>query len=136
MQPSFSLPKFRSLFNSTIMKSIEIISIPVTDQQRAKQFYLNLGFEIIVEAPYQGGQKWIQMGFPGGGVFITLVTWFENMPAGCINGLVVKTDDLKKDKEELSAKGVETEEIQDTPWGKFMTVVDPDGNRISLHEGE
>ncbi|MDB5019240.1 MAG: glyoxalase [Pedobacter sp.] len=116
------------------MKAIEIISIPVTDQQRAKQFYLNLGFEIVVEAPYQHGQKWIQMGFPGGGVFITLVTWFDNMPPGCINGFVIKTGDVAKDREELLAKGVQPEEIDDTPWGKFMAVVDPDGNRISLHQ--
>lgn len=118
------------------MKAIEIISIPVTDQQRAKQFYLNLGFEIIVEAPYQNGQKWIQMGFPNSPLSITLVTWFDNMPAGCIDGLVIKTDDLAKDREELLAKGVEPAAIDDTPWGKFMAVVDPDGNRISLHQGK
>jgi catechol 2,3-dioxygenase-like lactoylglutathione lyase family enzyme len=118
------------------MKAIEIISIPVTDQQRAKQFYLNLGFEIVVEAPYQNDQKWIQMGFPGGGISITLVTWFENMPAGCIDGLVIKTDNVGKDREDLLGKGVQAEEIEDTPWGKFMAVVDPDGNRISLHQAK
>jgi catechol 2,3-dioxygenase-like lactoylglutathione lyase family enzyme len=118
------------------MKAIEIISIPVTDQQRAKQFYLNLGFEIIVEAPYEHGQKWIQMGFPGGGVSITLVTWFDNMPAGCINGLVIKTGDLEQDRTDLLSKGVEAGEVDDTPWGKFMAVTDPDGNRISLHQGK
>lgn len=116
------------------MKAIEIISIPVTDQQRSKQFYQNLGFDIVVEAPYQNGQKWIQMGFPGAAITITLVTWFENMPAGCIDGLVIKTDDLVKDRADLLEKGVQADEIQDTPWGKFMAVVDPDGNRISLHQ--
>jgi catechol 2,3-dioxygenase-like lactoylglutathione lyase family enzyme len=118
------------------MKSIEIISIPVTDQQRAKEFYLNLGFEVIVEAPFEGDKKWLQMGFPGSALSITLVTWFENMPAGCINGLIIKTDDLNKDKEELTAKGVAAGEIDQTPWGDFMAVIDPDGNRISLHQGK
>jgi catechol 2,3-dioxygenase-like lactoylglutathione lyase family enzyme len=118
------------------MKAIEIISIPVTDQQRAKQFYQHLGFEVAVEAPYQNGAKWIQMGFPGGGIFITLVTWFDNMPPGCINGLVIKTGDLEQDREGLLGNGIQPEEIQDTPWGKFMTVVDPDGNKLSLHEAK
>ncbi|WEK21736.1 MAG: glyoxalase superfamily protein [Candidatus Pedobacter colombiensis] len=118
------------------MKAIEIISIPVTDQIRAKEFYLKLGFKVIVEAPFQGDQKWIQLGLPDGGVSITLVTWFDNMPAGCINGLVIKTDDLAKDKEELISKGLEVGEIDQTPWGQFMPVVDPDGNRISLHQGK
>jgi catechol 2,3-dioxygenase-like lactoylglutathione lyase family enzyme len=118
------------------MKSIEIISIPVTDQQRAKQFYQHLGFEVAVEAPYKDGAKWIQMKFPGGGVSITLVTWFDNMPAGCIDGLVIKTGHLDKDRQELLDQGVEPAEIDDTPWGRFMAVVDPDGNRISLHEAK
>jgi catechol 2,3-dioxygenase-like lactoylglutathione lyase family enzyme len=117
------------------MKTIEIISIPVTDQARAKEFYLQLGFELIVEAPFEGGQQWVQLGFPGSAVSITLVTWFENMPAGCINGFVIKTDALAKDIEELTAKGINVGKIDETPWGKFASVTDPDGNRLSLHEG-
>jgi len=39
------------------MKSISIISIPVTDQQAAKEFYLKLGFKLLVEAPFDKGQK-------------------------------------------------------------------------------
>ena len=117
------------------MKSIEIISIPVTDQERAKAFYQQLGFSLIVEAPFEGDKKWIQLGFPESNVSITLVTWFDNMPAGCINGLVIKTADLAKDIEELSATGINAGPIDQTPWGKFASVIDPDGNRLSLHEG-
>jgi catechol 2,3-dioxygenase-like lactoylglutathione lyase family enzyme len=117
------------------MKAIEIISIPVTDQARAKTFYLNLGFELIVEAPFEGGQQWVQLGFPGSAVSITLVTWFDNMPAGCINGLVIKTDNLANEIQELSARGISAGKIDQTPWGKFASVIDPDGNRLSLHEG-
>ncbi|MDB4926390.1 glyoxalase superfamily protein [Mucilaginibacter sp.] len=116
------------------MKSIEIISIPVTDQARAKEFYLQLGFGILVEAPFEGDKKWMQMGLPDGGVSITLVTWFDNMPAGCIDGLVIKTDDIAKDAADLTAKGITVGKIDETPWGKFMAVTDPDGNRLSLHE--
>jgi len=115
------------------MKTIEIISIPVTDQARAKAFYLQLGFELITEAPFAGGQQWIQLGFPGSSVSITLVTWFDNMPAGCINGLVIKTDNLTKEIEALTAKGISVGKIDETPWGKFAAVIDPDGNRLSLH---
>jgi predicted enzyme related to lactoylglutathione lyase len=118
------------------MKSIEIISIPVTNQLQSKEFYLQLGFEVIVEAPFEGDKKWIQMGFPGSPISITLVTWFDNMPAGCINGLVIKTDDLDKDITELTAKGITVGEIDQTPWGRFAAVKDPDGNRLSLHQGK
>ena len=116
------------------MKSIEIISIPVTDQTRAKEFYLQLGFELIVEAPFEGGQDWVQLGFPGSTVSITLVTWFDNMPAGCISGLVIKTDDLAKEIEELTAKGLNVGKIDQTPWGKFAWMKDLDGNALCLHQ--
>lgn len=117
------------------MKSIEIISIPVKDPKMSKQFYLKLGFEVLVEAPFGPGGLWIQMGLPGNkGISITLVTWFDNMPPGCINGLVIKTDDLEKDIADLNAKGITVGKVDQTPWGKFAAIADPDGNRISLHE--
>ena len=116
------------------MKTIEIISIPVTDQQRAKDFYQKLGFEVIAEAPFGGGAQWIQMGFPGQDASITLVNWFANMPAGCINGFVIKTKNVEDDIQERTAKGIKVGNIDNTPWGKFLSVTDPDGNRLSLHE--
>jgi catechol 2,3-dioxygenase-like lactoylglutathione lyase family enzyme len=116
------------------MKAIEIVSIPVTDQQRSKKFYEDLGFTLIAEAPFAGGQKWVQLGFPGHDASITLVTWFPNMPAGCVQGLVIKTDSLEQDIEELNAKGIETGKIDNTPWGRFVNVKDPDGNTISFHQ--
>jgi len=117
------------------MKSISIISIPVTDQQAAKQFYLNLGFTLLVEAPFDKGQKWVQLALPGQeAVSITLVTWFENMPAGSVNGFVITTDDIKKDIEELATKGITVGQIDQTPWGQFAAVTDPDGNRLSLRQ--
>src|SRR5688572_2367121 len=47
---------FASKINSQLkkikkMKSIEIIMLPVKDRQKAKEFYLKLGFQVIVEAP-------------------------------------------------------------------------------------
>ena len=114
------------------MKAIEIISIPVTDQQAAKAFYLKIGFEILVEANFEK-QTWIQMAFPGSPVSITLVNWFPEMPAGSVRGLVIKTDDLDKDIADLKTKGLEVGNVDTTPWGRFATVKDPDGNALSLH---
>ena len=116
------------------MKSIEIISIPVSDQQRSKQFYENLGFTLIAEAPFGNGQQWVQLGFPGHDASITLVAWFPNMKPGCINGFVIKTDSLQQDIEEFTAKGIAVGKIDETLWGKFLSVKDPDGNMLSFHE--
>ncbi|MBS1524992.1 MAG: VOC family protein [Bacteroidetes bacterium] len=116
------------------MKSISVISIPVTDQQAAKEFYLKLGFNLLAEAPFDT-HKWIQLALPGQeSVSITLVTWFPNMPAGSVNGFVINTDNLDREIEALTAKGIVVGKVDQTPWGRFAAVTDPDGNRMSLHQ--
>jgi len=116
------------------VKSIEIISIPVTEQEKSKQFYLKLGFSVIVEGPMRES-KWVQMGFEGQDASITLVNWFPKMPSGSMCGFVIKTEDVAIEKEELAAKGIESAKVDETPWGKFLKVIDPDGNEISFHQG-
>lgn len=116
------------------MKEISIISIPVSDQQAAKEFYLELGFKLLAEAPFDT-HKWIQLALPGQeSVSITLVTWFPNMTPGSVNGFVITTDNLDKEIEELTAKGIAVGKVDQTPWGRFAAVSDPDGNRMSLHQ--
>lgn len=115
------------------MKAIEIISIPVTDQTLAKEFYQKLGFKVLVDAPFGPNQQWVQLAFPGSAVSITLVNWFPEMTPGSMRGFVVKTDDLEADIKDLTAKGIEVGNIDTTPWGKFLAVKDPDGNTVSLH---
>jgi hypothetical protein len=56
------------------------------------------------------------------------------MPPGCIDGLVIKTDDVARDVAALRAKGHDAEDAKETPWGLFAAVKDPDNNRISLHQ--
>lgn len=115
------------------MKAIEIISIPVTNQTKAKEFYQQLGFKVITEAPFGPNQQWVQLGFPGSAVSITLVTWFPEMIAGSVRGFVIKTDDLDADIKDLTEKGIAVGTVDNTPWGKFLAVKDPDGNTVSLH---
>jgi len=117
------------------MKSIEIISIPITDQEASKAFYQKIGFQILAEAAFGDNRKWVQVGIPGTDTSITLVTWFDKMPPGSIQGLVVKTEAIEQDIEQIRLNGIEVAEPDDTPWGKFAYIKDPDGNGISLHQG-
>lgn len=117
-----------------MIKSIEILSVPVTDQQNAKAFYLKLGFEIIVEAPMGPEQTWLQMGLPGAATSITLVNWFPKMPAGSLQGVVLGTADIAAEIQLLESKGITVSAIDKTPWGKFAQLADPDGNGWTLHE--
>ncbi len=116
------------------MKFIEVVSIPVSDQQVAKEFYLKIGFESIIEAPMGNGDTWVQLGLPGQTTSISLVTWFKQIAPGSSQGLVLHTDDIKKEVDDLRAKGLTVKDIDDTPWGKFAEFSDPDGNSMVLRQ--
>ncbi len=114
---------------------IDILSIPVSDQQVAKAFYMDvLGFELLRDNPMGPHQQWVELGPKGAQTSITLVTWFESMPAGSARGLVLDTDDVALAHQELSDKGVDISPLQDAPWGKYATFSDPDGNGWVLQQ--
>src|SRR4051812_3589321 len=100
------------------MTAIEIISVPVRDQQVAKEFYLKIGFQLIVEADMGNGSTWVQLGLPGQTTSITLVNWFKEMSPGSMQGLVLKSTDIEKEVADLKAYGIEVKSIDDTPWGR------------------
>jgi predicted enzyme related to lactoylglutathione lyase len=116
------------------MEFLEVITIPVTNQEKAKEFYLNIGFQLIIEADMGNGHKWVQVGFPGQATSLTLVDYFDNMTPGSSYGLVINTKDIEKDVEDLRAKGVVIDRIDPTPWGRFANFVDPDGNGMTLRQ--
>jgi len=107
------------------MKTTEIIMVPVKDQQKAKEFYLNLGFEVIIEAPAAHGETWIQLGLPGQTTTISLASF---------QGIIFETDDIENEIHALKAKGIDVGKIDDTPWGRFAWLKDIDGNKLCLHQ--
>ena len=107
------------------MKSVEIIMLPVKDRQKAKEFYVKLGFKAVVEAPAAHGETWIQMGLPGGNTTISLANF---------QGVICETENMEKEIEILNAKGIEVGKIDNTPWGKFAWLKDQDGNSFGLHQ--
>ena len=107
------------------MKTIEVIMLPVTDQQKAKQYYLKLGFEVMIESPMGNGETWLQMGLPNQTTSLVLKKF---------HGVICETDNIQKESNELQAKGIKVEKIDNTPWGKFAWMKDLDGNGICLHE--
>jgi catechol 2,3-dioxygenase-like lactoylglutathione lyase family enzyme len=113
---------------------IQVLSLPVSDQDRARDFYVDvLGMDLLRDAQMGPGMRWVQVAPRGSETTITLVTWFESMPAGSSKGLVLETDDLDGDVERLRGHGLEFPDgIQQQPWGRFVTFADPDGNGLVL----
>ena len=114
---------------------LSIVSVPVKDQQKAKAFYRDvLGFKVVAENPMGDDQIWIQMKPPKGRAGITLVTWFDKMPAGHQQGLVLETADITATHAELKSRGLKIKPVTDASWGRFTTFNDPDGNGWVLTE--
>ena len=117
--------------------NISVVSVPVTDQDQAKSFYAEkLGFTAEVDSSFGEGMRWVMLRPPGSGAAITLVTWFDTMPAGSLRGSVLSCDDLEKTLADLTARGVgfNEDEVQEAPWGRWKTFDDPDGNGWVLQQ--
>ena len=115
--------------------SFEIISVPVSDQERAKQFYRDiLGFELLREEAMGPSGKWIQLAPKGCATTIALVSWFDSMRPGGLQGVMLNVTDIEHDAEELKGRGLELTDIGQQPWGRFAMFKDPDGNGWILRQ--
>jgi len=107
------------------MEALEIIMVPVADRQKAKEFYLKIGFQVVLEAPDPHGKPWIQMALPGSPTAISLADF---------SGLICETSDISREIGQLQAQGIDVGKIDQTPWGKFAWFNDLDGNSLCLHQ--
>lgn len=117
------------------INDIRVVSVPVSDQERAKAFYVDrLGFEVREDRSVPG-MRWVLVAPKSATTALTLVTWFDSMPAGSLHGLVLATDDVRGDYERLQAGGVAFEKPPtNEPWGVEAVLRDPDGNRLVLQQ--
>jgi catechol 2,3-dioxygenase-like lactoylglutathione lyase family enzyme len=117
------------------ISSFEIISVPVSDQERAKQFYRDvLGFDLLREEAMGPTGKWIQLAPKGCATTIALVNWFDTMQPGGLQGVMLNVTDIDGDYRDLKNRGLELTEIQQQPWGRFSMFKDPDGNGWILRQ--
>lgn len=116
---------------------ISIMSVPVSDQDRAKAFYTDvLNFKVVIDNVFGEGMRWVMLRPQGGGAAITLVTWFASMPPGSLQGTILSVPDIEAALAQLKSTHVAPLEdaIQEAPWGRWVTVKDPDGNRWVIQE--
>ncbi len=115
--------------------SFEIVSVPVADQDRSKVFYRDiLGFTLLREEPIGPGGKWIQLAPPGCATTIALVTWFDSMKPGGLQGVLLNSTDIDRDHAVLTARGLQLSAIEQQPWGRYAMFKDPDGNGWILRQ--
>jgi predicted enzyme related to lactoylglutathione lyase len=114
---------------------LELVIIPVTDVDRAKEFYQKVGFHADHDQRVNDQLRFVQMTPPGSACSIAFGQGIADMmKPGDVKGLQCVVKDVRKLREELVAKGVEVTGVDELAWGSFAVFHDPDGNAWSMQE--
>jgi catechol 2,3-dioxygenase-like lactoylglutathione lyase family enzyme len=136
---------------------LEVVVIPVSDVDRAKEFYRGLGWRLDADFPFDNGFRVVQFTPPGSGCSVQFGTKMTSAAPGSAQGNYLIVSDIEAAREELIGRGVEASEVfypgapgaqfqSDTSdrvsgsapdhasYSSFVTFDDPDGNSWLLQE--
>src|SRR6478736_4992284 len=89
---------------------LEVVVISVSDVDRAKKFYGNLGWRLDADFPFDNGFRVVQFTPPGSGCSVQFGTNITSAGAGSAHGLYLIVSDIEAARAELVARGVEVSE--------------------------
>ena len=128
---------------------LELVVVPVSDVDRAKEFYTDkMGFTLDVDHRASESFRVVQLTPPGSACSITIGTGLTEVTPGTYQGLHLVVTDIAAAREELVGRGVEVSEpFHFGPEGRtagldpdradyatFMSFSDPDGNGWLVQE--
>jgi catechol 2,3-dioxygenase-like lactoylglutathione lyase family enzyme len=136
---------------------LEVVVIPVSDVDRAKEFYVSLGWRLDADFPFDNGFRVVQLTPPGSRASVQFGSNITSAEPGTAQGNYLIVSDVGAAREQLVAGGVavsgvfhpETPGAQFQPDGSgrvdgpapenasystFATFSDPDGNGWLLQE--
>ncbi len=128
---------------------LEVVVIPVSDVDRAKRFYSNLGWRLDADFVVSDAFRVVQFTPPGSSCSIHFGTGVTSAVPGSVRGLYLVVSDIEAAHAELVARGVDVSEVfhrwvgEDPSSGpdparrsyaSYATFSDPDGNEWLLQE--
>ena len=113
---------------------LELVAVPVSDVDRAKDFYVRAGFTADHDHRVSEEIRFVQLTPPGSACSIALGTGITDTEPGSVQGLQVVVADINEARDDLLGRGVEVSEVQDYPWGAFVFFSDPDGNGWAVQQ--
>ncbi len=123
---------------TTHITQLGIVMVPVSDQDRALEFYLEkLGFEKRSDTPFGRGDRWVEVAPPGAATAIALVPPREGESVGIQTRVGFTTEDVDADHASLRARGVDVDEEvmrMGDPVPPMFFFRDQDGNRFMVVE--
>lgn len=135
---------------------LEVVILPVSDIDRAKQFYEKLGWRLDADfAAPDGDFRAVEFTPPGSACSIAFGKGVTNDPPGPIGGLELVVDDIEAARAEIAGRGVDIGEVyhdaklirnastssrvqgrdpQHRSYLSYADFTDPDGNQWILQE--
>jgi predicted enzyme related to lactoylglutathione lyase len=115
---------------------IELLSVPVADIDRAKEFYVDrIGFTLDHDHTVSEEIRFVQITPPGSACSFVLATkGMSEMAPGTQQGIQAVVPDADQALRHLQDNGVECRGVEEFPWGRFVFFSDPDGNGWALQQ--
>src|ERR1700752_2083393 len=111
--------------------SVEVITVPVSDVERALQFYVDqVGFTLDVDYSPNDAFRVVQLTPPGSSCSIQMGRGLTDVPVGSLRNVYLVVADLEAARNRLLERGVEVGEIRhkvpvDAWNGRFAPGLDP-----------
>jgi len=114
---------------------IELIFVPVTDVDRAIEFYVEkVGFTLDILARVDENTRFVQVTPPTSACSIAFGEGITDMTPGTQNSIQVVVSDAEAARRELVERGVDAAQVETLAWGSFTSFADPDGNTWTLQQ--
>ena len=115
--------------------TLEVVPVPVSDTNRAKDFYANtLGFHVDMDIQLSPTLRFVQLTPPGSTCSIHIGEGMSPMQPGSLKGLILVVDNAEAAKAEFERRGLQLSDIEEQSWGRHVYFSDPDGNSWTLQE--
>ncbi|MCX5041637.1 VOC family protein [Aldersonia sp. NBC_00410] len=112
--------------------TLELVILPVTDVDKAKDFYTSIGFNADHDHTVSEDLRFVQLTPPGSNCSIAIGKNVTDAEPGSVKGLTICVSDLDVARKTLLDAGVDASEVDIQAWGHFVYFADPDGNQWSL----
>ncbi|TQK72561.1 VOC family protein [Nocardioides sp. SLBN-35] len=113
---------------------LELVAVPVTDVDRAKEFYVRAGFNADHDHTVSEEVRFVQLTPPGSACSIAIGKGLTTMTPGSLDNLQMVVADADAIRADLAGRGIDVSAVDDQPWGRFVYFADPDGNRWALQQ--
>jgi catechol 2,3-dioxygenase-like lactoylglutathione lyase family enzyme len=116
---------------------LELVPIPVSDVDRAKEFYLSIGFGDLHDTQVTPEMRVVQLTPPGSAcaiVFGTGMAGISDMVPGSVKGIHLVVEDIHQGRQAMVQRGVAATEVVDMGGVFYSDFDDPDGNTWVLQQ--